>query len=372
MLSQAYFLIVVCVFNLDNKWQKIIINTFIGVLIISSIGILFIDQIMILINVEESIMHLVKTYSTIYILGLPFIGVYDVARAIIISLNNSKKSFYYMLSSSLLNIILDIVFIRYLHMGVAGAAIATVIAQIFVLCFTLRYLYKTLHKYPDFSLKPVVNKDDCIYLLRIALPSMLQQTGVTFMYLALQSFVNPFGEEIVSGYVAMSRIMGLFRQCIVAFSATIGVFSARFIASNDYIHLKESHRYVNKLSILFNIIAGMIFIFLNKQMAQLFFDIEIHQEAFIFFRTYLICSVFVNFTSAYKFIQESILRSALKMKEFIYSCMGDMIFRVIITYILIFMINDHAFWLGETLARTLGAIISGYYIIKYYKEISEV
>ena len=46
--------------------------------------------------------------------------------------------------------------------------------------------------------------------------------------------------------------------------------------------------------------------------------------------------------------------------------------RVIITYILIFMINDHAFWLGETLARTLGAIISGYYIIKYYKEISEV
>ena len=351
------------------KWSvNLMTYTLLGMGLFSFLGILFIEPIMAMLNIPSDISELVKIYSTIYMAGLPLIGLYDVSRAILISLDESKLSFYYIFSSSLLNIILDIVFIRYFHMGVMGAAIATVISQIILLIISVSYLFKKIKGYTDKPLKPIFCINDIKDLLTIAFPTFLQQCGVTAMYLFLQAFVNPFGSQIASGYVAISRVMGIARQCLVAFSMTASIYAARFIASDNKKDLKETLFFTIKLTTLYDIIIGIIFIFLNRPICALFFDVEVYSEGYIFFKTYLICSIFMMFTSGYKFIFEGVLRSALKMKEFLCSTITDMGLRILVTYLLLDIVSDHALWMGETIARTSGCIISFLFLFIYLKQ----
>jgi Na+-driven multidrug efflux pump len=205
-------------------------------------------------------------------------------------------------------------------------------------------------------------------MLSIALPTAFQQCGVTAMYLFLQAFINPFGNQIASGYVAMSRVMSIARQCLVAFSMTASIYSARYLASKDYDSLKEALFFILKITTIYDILVGIIFIFFNKPICSLFFDITANIEAFRFFKTYLICSVFVMFTSGYKFIFEGILRSALKMKQFMISTVFDMGSRIVVTYLLLSIVNDHAFWMGETIARTSGCILAFIFLFSYFKQ----
>lgn len=352
-----------------TKWVKnIIFYTLAGVGFFSLIGVSFIGPIMNMLSIPLEIRHLVQLYSVIYIAGMPLIGLYDVVRATLISLDESKISFYYILASSLLNIVLDIVFIRYLSMGVAGAAVATVLSQAILLVISLTHLLKKLNTFDHEKYKFVVCKEDIKYLLSIALPTAFQQCGVTAMYLFLQAFINPFGNQIASGYVAMSRVMSIARQCLVAFSMTASIYSARYLASKDYDSLKEALFFILRITTIYDILVGIIFIFFNKPICSLFFDITANIEAFRFFKTYLICSVFMMFTSGYKFIFEGILRSALKMKQFMFSTGFDMGSRIVVTYLLISIVNDHAFWMGETIARTSGCILAFIFLFNYFKQ----
>ena len=352
-----------------KRWTiNLMAYTLLGVGIFAFLGILFIDSIMAMLNITSDISHLVKLYSVIYIAGLPLIGLYDVVRAILISLDESKLSFYFIFASSLLNIVLDIIFIRYLHMGVAGAAIATVLSQAILLVISSVYLIDKIKIYSDEPLKPIFIKDDINQLLTIGLPTAFQQCGVTAMYLFLQAFVNPFGTEIVSGYVAMSRVMSIARQCLVAFSMTCSIYAARYLASENTKDLKETLFFILKVTTIYDILVGFIFVLFNKPICSLFFDVSLHQEGYIFFRTYLICSIVMMFTSGYKFIFEGVLRSALKMKAFILCTIVDMGSRILVTYLLLFVVGDHAFWMGETFARTSGCVLALTFLLKLLKE----
>lgn len=351
------------------KWIKnITFYTLTGVGFFSLIGVFFIEPIMNMLSIPLDIRHLVKLYSVIYIAGMPLIGLYDVVRATLISLDESKTSFYYILASSLFNIVLDIIFIRYFSMGVAGAAIATVLSQAILLIISLTHLLKKIKTYDNEKYKLSICKEDIKYLLSIALPTAFQQCGVTAMYLFLQAFINPFGNQIASGYVAMSRVMSIARQCLVAFSMTASIYSARYLASKDYDNLKDSLFFILKITTFYDIIIGVIFIFFNKPICSLFFDIGVNNEAFVFFKTYLICSVFMMFTSGYKFIFEGVLRSALRMKQFMFSTGFDMGSRIVVTYLLLSIVNEHAFWMGETIARTSGCIFSFIFLAQYFKQ----
>ena len=253
------------------KWTKsLIFYTLIGVGLFSLTGIFFIEPIMHMLQIPIEITHLVKLYSVIYIAGLPLIGLYDVVRAILISLDESKLSFYYIFASSVLNIILDIVFIRYCSMGVAGAAIATVLSQTILLAISLIHLLKKIKPYSDELFKFNVNKNDIKYLLSIALPTVFQQCGVTAMYLFLQAFINPFGNQIASGYVAVSRVMSIARQCLVAFSMTSSIYAARYLASNNNKLLKETLFFILKITTIYDIFIGILFIFFNIFWSQSF------------------------------------------------------------------------------------------------------
>ena len=98
-------------------------------LILGGIGLFFGQEIMKLLNTPENILEQATEYLNIYFLGLPFLFMYNILSAMFNALGRSKIPLYLLIFSSVFNIVLDVVFVREFHMGVAGVAWATLIAQ---------------------------------------------------------------------------------------------------------------------------------------------------------------------------------------------------------------------------------------------------
>lgn len=107
--------------------------------VLAAAGIAVTFPLLELLNTTEDTIFLAKEYLQLIFLGVPFLAVYNVYSAALRGIGDSKAPFYAVLLSSVVNIILDIVFVAYFHWGVSGAAIATVISQSAMTVFLVTY-----------------------------------------------------------------------------------------------------------------------------------------------------------------------------------------------------------------------------------------
>lgn len=118
-----------------NKLKVAIFNAFIFILtiavVLNILSYIFLDKFLEWINIPVEAIEMTKEYLTIIFIGIIFIFVYNFIASVLRALGNTKIALYFLICSTIINISLDYIFIRYLNMGVAGAAWATVIAQIF-------------------------------------------------------------------------------------------------------------------------------------------------------------------------------------------------------------------------------------------------
>ncbi|WP_241531282.1 polysaccharide biosynthesis C-terminal domain-containing protein [Ligilactobacillus ruminis] len=151
---------------------------------------------------------------------------------------DTKKSFYLMLTTTVINLIFNLLFIVGLKLGVAGSAMGTILAQLIGALLTLKLLEDKFHfaKYSGriFNAKQIKN------VLHIALPATFQQFVVTFGGVFIQSLVNPFGREVIIGYVAILRIMNFFRIVWVGLAQTLTVYGAQLISARQFSGFKKS------------------------------------------------------------------------------------------------------------------------------------
>ena len=139
------------------------------------------------------------------------------------ALGNARISL--MLTTTVLNLIFNLFFIVGLKLGVAGSAMGTVLAQLIGALLTLKLLDDKFHfakcRGKTLNAKQIKN------VLHIALPTTFQQFVVTFGGVLIQSFVNPFGREVIIGYVAILRIMNFFRIVLVGLAQTLTVYGVK-------------------------------------------------------------------------------------------------------------------------------------------------
>ena len=122
-------------------YNMLFLDLIVGLLILGS-GLWGMEQFLLLINTPSEIMDDATLYSRIYLLGLPFLMLYDLSRQVVISCGESRVPLLAVLTSSVLNIILDLVLVG--PLGVAGAAAASVLAQVLGCLFMLTYLHRTV------------------------------------------------------------------------------------------------------------------------------------------------------------------------------------------------------------------------------------
>lgn len=175
----------------------------------------------------ESLLPQSVLYFRIYAAGLVFQFGYNIAAALLRALGDSRATLYFLLVSSVLNVVLDLLFVAVCGMGVAGAAIATVISQLASCVIGFWYMYR---KYEllrfatrELRLEPAVAGR----ILRVGLPMALQQSIVSCGFLFLQKLVNYYGESMIASYTVASRMENILMIPILGIQSTMATYAGQ-------------------------------------------------------------------------------------------------------------------------------------------------
>jgi putative MATE family efflux protein len=193
----------------------------------------------VVLDVPERILPYSILYFRIYCIGLIFQFIYNGIAFALRGMGDSKATLYFLIISSVLNGILAVLFVIAFHWGVAGTAIATVIAQ--TVCAGVSYVY--LRK--RFKFEETGRHFDwkiCRHILRFGIPSAIQQTIVSFGGAAMQRLVNGFGEAAIAAYAGALRINMLMSVPIFGFQAGLASFTGQNIGAGRIDRVRRGMR----------------------------------------------------------------------------------------------------------------------------------
>ena len=197
-------------------------------LVMSVIGLLSAELLLRgFLGTPESLLPQSVLYFRIYAAGLVFQFGYNIVAALLRALGDSRATLYFLLVSSVLNVVLDLLFVAALGMSVAGAAIATVISQLAACVIGFWYMYR---KYEllrfsarELRLEPAVAGR----ILRVGLPMALQQSIVSCGFLFLQKLVNYYGESMIASYTVASRMENILMIPILGIQSTMATYAGQ-------------------------------------------------------------------------------------------------------------------------------------------------
>ena len=201
--------------------------------VMTLIGVLLSPQILRLMSTPEAVMANSVIYLRIYFAGSLGFVMYNIFVGILQAVGDSRHPLYYLIVSSLVNIVLDIAFIDGLGMGVEGAAIATVISQLVSALLCLIQLLRTRECYRLRPSRVRFTPRLLRQIVRMGLPSGLQNSIIAFANLVVQANVNAFGEMAMAGVGAYSKIEGFGFLPITSFTMALTTFVSQNLGADD-------------------------------------------------------------------------------------------------------------------------------------------
>lgn len=195
-----------------------------GGFVIMLIGLLGAPYALRAMQTPDEIMPFSLIYIRIFFCGMIPNLIYNIGAGILRAIGDSKRPLYFLIISCFTNIVLDLFFVIVLHMGVAGAAVATVISQVLsavLVCLTLIQSKDSYH----LTIKKIkFHKEVLIRIIRIGLPAGLQSMMYTISNIIIQSTINRFGTDTIAAWTAYGKIDGLFWMTMSAFGVSITTF----------------------------------------------------------------------------------------------------------------------------------------------------
>lgn len=239
--------------------------------VLTIIGVFVCDDILRLIAVPDDIFQTSYLYLKIYFLGIGFTLLYNLGSGVLRALGDSKRPIYFLIIASILNVILDILFVKYLGMGVAGVAIATMISQA-VSSFLVLLVLLNLDYAIRLNIKKIAfDYPTLIKMIKIGLPTAIQQSVISLSNVIVQSYINTFGSYVVAGYSAGLRIDGFVVLPVQSINMSITTFVGQNIGAKKYDRVKKGARCaLIMLAIIIFVLC--VFLYLFGEAALALFD----------------------------------------------------------------------------------------------------
>ena len=200
----------------------------IGGAFISFIGIAFAPLLLEMMNTPEGIMDYAVTYLRIYFAGMIPMSLYNIGAGIIQATGDSRRPLYYLVAASIVNIVLDLVFVILLDMGVSGVALATLIAQTVSAVLTLATLLRTSECYRLVPRKIRIHRDVLGKITCLGIPRGFQSTLYSFANVLIQSAINAYGTDVVAAWTAYGKLDALYSVIV----GSMGVAVTTFVGQN--------------------------------------------------------------------------------------------------------------------------------------------
>lgn len=228
-------------------------------LLLTVLGTVLTPWILRLMGTPEDVMPLAVTYTRIFFAGSLTLVMYNSLRGVMQAVGDGKDPLIFLAISSVVNVILDIVFIRYFHAGVGGAALATVISQLIsaVLCF--RKLLMTGEEYRVEIREIRFEKNMLRLIISYGLPSGLQNSVIGFANVVVQSNINAFGTMAMSGLGAYSKIEGFAFLPITSFNIALTTFVGQNLGAGEYARTRRGARFGIICAVCMAELIGVLF-----------------------------------------------------------------------------------------------------------------
>ena len=218
---------------------SLILSGSVGI-IVSILGIIFSRFLLgTVLNVPDNLLGDASIYFQIYCAAMLFTFIYNAIAAILRGLGDSKATLYFLLTSTILNVFLDLLFVAVFKWAVIGAAVATSIAQ--AICAIVSFLY--LRRRIKANNGKHFDKASCGVILRLGVPAAIQQSVVSFGHMAMQRLVNGFGQYSIAAYTAGNRIDNFMFVPIMGMSTAMSNFTGQNMGAGQLDRIKKGLRF---------------------------------------------------------------------------------------------------------------------------------
>lgn len=260
--------------GLKHSVATIIILCIFTIIVITTIALVSVKPLLRLINTPGEVFNYSYQYISIIFAGIGVTILYNMLSGLLRAIGDSKTPLYFLLIASVLNIVLDLTFIINFGMGVAGAAIATVISQGTSGILCLIYIIK---KYPILH----VSKEDFRWDVKFALKHMAIGLPMAFQFsitaigvVILQGALNLFGSAKIAAYTAAAKVEQLVVQPASTFGVTMANYAGQNLGAGRIDRIKEGVKKCCMLTMCFSLFASFVVGFFGKFLAGMFLSGE--------------------------------------------------------------------------------------------------
>ncbi|MEJ8737023.1 MATE family efflux transporter [Erysipelotrichaceae bacterium HCN-30851] len=211
--------------------------------ILTVVGVALAPQILIWMDTPANVLPESVTYFRIYFMGSLGLVMYNIFVGILQAVGDSKHPLYYLIVSSIINVVMDLVLIVVFDMGVGSAAFATILSQFISAALCMRKLMKTQDSYRLVIKDIRFHKDMLIKIIRYGLPSGLQNSIIAIANVVVQSNINAFGEMAMAGCGAYSKIEGFAFLPITSFTMALTTFVGQNLGAKDFERTKKGAKF---------------------------------------------------------------------------------------------------------------------------------
>lgn len=302
-------------------------------------------------------------YLRIYMFGLFFLFLYNICTGIFTALGDSKTPLIFLIISSVVNIILDLVFVIYFKMGVAGVAWATFIAQGLASILAAGVLLKKLPTIKTKEKPQVFSFAMLKKISMVAIPSILQQSFVSVGNLFIQSLVNGYGSNVIAGYSAAIKLNTFTITSLSTIGNSLSSFSAQNIGAGKMERVKFGFRSGIKMGLAVSCLFTAAYFIFSAPFISLFLKPSQTEATAAGIQFLKIVSPFYMLISV-KLVADGIIRGGGAMKAFMIATFTDLILRVALAYVLVIPFNFTGIWLSWPLGWIVGASLSFFFYKK--------
>lgn len=210
------------------------------------------------------------TYLRIYFAGIIFVFIYNVGSAILRAVGDSTRPLYFLIVCCFINIFLDILLVVGFNMGVAGAAIATVISQVVSAILIIHALIKSTDMYRLEPKKIRFHKFLLMSIITIGLPAGIQSIMYNISNIIIQTSLNDLGTDTMAAYTAFGKIDAIYWMISGAFSVSIITFIGQNYGAGKYDRMKKSVKVCLLLDFIASLLVSALLLFLGQYLLQLF------------------------------------------------------------------------------------------------------
>ncbi|MBR4162946.1 MAG: MATE family efflux transporter [Solobacterium sp.] len=271
--------------KLHNTIETVMTASFALCFLFTGISILLVKPMLHMMATPENVFPAAVTYLRIYFAGISGLLIYNIGSGILRAVGDTKRPLYFLILTSILNIILDLMFVILFHLGIAGVALATIISQFVSAGLIIVLLTKTTDIY-RFSWNDMhVDFEILRAVFAVGLPAAIQSVITAFSNIFVQSYINYFGSGVMAGWSCYNKIDMFIMLPMNSMAMAATTFVSQNIGAGQEKRANEGTKTAIILSLLITGgIAALIYLFAGLAVSLFTQDKEVIDYGAMFLR----------------------------------------------------------------------------------------